>query len=83
MTVVWLILIISREHVHMATIPFGCIFSILKHIEHKVCNANNTASKQADSKHTKKQAPSLRGTIINMLACARDKKIIRHLPYLL
>ena len=34
-TVVWLILIISREHVHMATIPLGCIFSILTHTEHK------------------------------------------------
>ena len=60
-----LILILSREHVHMVTIPLGCIFSILKHIELKVCNTNNAASK-ADSKHTKKQAPSLRGTIINM-----------------
>ena len=34
----------------------------LKHIEHKVCNTNTAASK-TDNKHTKKQAPSLRGTI--------------------
>ena len=64
-TVVWLILIISREHVHIVTIPLGCIFSVLKHTEHKVCNADNAASK-ADSKHAKKQAPSLRGAMINM-----------------
>ena len=47
-----------------------------------IYNANNAANK-ANSKHTKKQAPCLRDTIINMWACAGDKKIIWHLPYLL
>ena len=63
-TVVWLILIISREHVRMVTISLGCIFIILKHIEHKVCNTNNTASK-AESKHTKKQVLCSDGEQIN------------------
>ena len=54
-TAVQFLLIISREHANMLIFPLGCIFSILKHMEHKACNTNNTAS-ETDI-HSKKQSP--------------------------